>query len=400
MSTAPPSAPVEVTGVGIVNAAGANAKAYWECLAAGQPTSSAVHLFGHGEPAQRVMRIDAERVDHGWSPRQIKRLDRLVVLASAAIGEALADAHLDLDLGTGEGDRVGIFVGNATGGWTYVEPQLYLLYRDDNPAAVNPYVATAWFPTASQGEVSIAHGIGGCSRTFSAENLSSVFALRQACWALAEGTLDVAVVCGAEAPLTPLVYNACVRTGLVSLSGGYHPYSFEADGALLGEGAAAVVLETAGRAQGGRVQARARVGTPMLGTDRERVARRALGAAGAARVDYVALEGRGQPEPDLQEMYALEGALQGDLPAMGTATGISGALLGASFATSLVASVLAIDHGAIPGGTRVHAALRDRLRVVHDAPAQDAAVRSALVVGTDAHHQAGAVVLTAAEVRP
>jgi 3-oxoacyl-(acyl-carrier-protein) synthase len=182
------------------------------------------------------MRTDTELVDHGYSPRQIKRLDRLVVLASAAMSEALRDADLDLDPGQGEGDRVGIFVGNATGGWAYVEPQLYPLYRDGNPTAVNPYVATAWFPTAGQGEVSITHGIGGCSRTFCAENLSSAFALRQACWALAEGTLDVAVVCGAEAPLTPLVYNACVRTGLVSPSGAYHPYSFEARRRATGRG--------------------------------------------------------------------------------------------------------------------------------------------------------------------
>lgn len=383
-----------ITGVGIVNAAGATAKAYWECLAAGQPTSSAVHLFGCGEAAQRVMQTDVELIDHGWSLRQIKRLDRLVVLASAAMREALADAHLDL--GSGEGDRVGIFVGNATGGWTYVEPQLYPLYRDHNLAAVNPYVATAWFPTASQGEVSIAQGIAGCSRTFSAENLSSMFALRQACWALADGTLDVAVVCGAEAPLTPLVYNACVRSGLVSPTGEYRPYDCQGDGALLGEGAAAIVLETAGRAEARRVQARARVGVPVLGTDRELVARRALAEAGSARVDYVALEGRAQWEADLQEVYALESVLEGDLPPMGSATGTTGALLGASVATGLVASVLALDYGAIPGGTRVHAALQNRIEVVHHAPAQDAAVRSALVVGADTYDQAGAVLVTTA----
>ncbi len=387
---------VDVTGVGIVNAAGTTTKAYWESLAVGQSTSRAVHLFGDDETAQHVMQAD-DLIDHGWSPRQLKRLDRLTVLASTAVREALADAHLDT--APGESDRVGIFVGNSTGGWTYVEPQLYSIYRDDDPSAVNPYVATAWFPTAAQGEVSIAHGIGGCSRTFSAENLSSAFALRQACWALADGTLDVAVVCGAEAPLTPLIYNACVRSGLVSPTGEYQPYSFEADGALLGEGAAAVVLETTARAHGRRARARARVGTPVLGSDRERVTKLAIAEAGAGRIDYVALEGRGQPEPDTQEMYALETALEGDLPAMGAATGTSGALLGAAFVTSLVAGVLAVDFGTVPGGTRVHAALRDRVRVVHDAPAHDATVRSALVTGTDAHHQAGAVVVTAAEDR-
>jgi len=138
----------------------------------------------------------------------------------------------------------------------------------------------------------------------------------------------------------------------------------------------------------------------VLGTDRERVTRLAVTASDVSRIDYVALEGRGQSEPDVQEMYALETALEGDLPAMGAATGTSGALLGAAFATSLAAGVLAIDLGAVPGGTRVHAALRDRVRVVHDSSAHDATVRSALVIGTDAYNQAGAVVVTAAEGTP
>lgn len=76
---------------------------------------------------------------------------------------------------------------------------------------------------------------------------------------------------------------------------------------------------------------------------------------GTERGDYVALEGRGESEPDVLEMFAVESALEGDLPAMGSATGTSGALLGAAFATSLVTAVLAVSNGAVPGGTRVMA---------------------------------------------
>ncbi|MDX6242251.1 MAG: hypothetical protein QOG10_7204, partial [Kribbellaceae bacterium] len=315
---------LEITGVGVVNAAGTTAKAYWEALAAGQPTARQVHLFGPDADAQWVMPVNDDQLDHSWSPRQVKRLDRMTMLSSAAIREALADARLETQ--AGESDRVGIFVGNATGGWGYVEPQLYPLYRDDDLGAINPYVATAWFPTATQGELSIAQGIGGTSKTFCAENLSTAFALRQAWWAIADGTLDVAVVCGVEAPLTPLVYNACVRTGMVSLDGAYNPYSFEGDGAPLGEGAAAIVLESAGRSRARQVRSRARLGAPALGPDRQAVIGRALSEAAICRVDYVALEGRGESEPDVLEMFAVESALEGDLPAMGSATGTSGAL--------------------------------------------------------------------------
>jgi 3-oxoacyl-(acyl-carrier-protein) synthase len=118
---------------------------------------------------------------------------------------------------------------------------------------------------------------------------------------------------------------------------------------------------------------------------------------GTERGDYVALEGRGESEPDVLEMFAVESALEGDLPAMGSATGTSGALLGAAFAISLATAVLAVSHCAVPGGTRVHGALGERVRVVHGSTAEDTPVRSALVVGTDSHDQAGAVVVLAAE---
>jgi 3-oxoacyl-[acyl-carrier-protein] synthase II len=389
------SADFEITGTGVVNAAGTTTKAYWEALTSGVSTARQIHLFGPDAVAQTVMPVADDQVEHGWSPRQVKRLDRMTMLSSAAIREALADARLETQ--PGESDRIGVFVGNATGGWGYVEPQLYPLYRDQDLGAINPYVATAWFPTASQGELSIVQGIGGTSKTFCAENLSAVFALRQACWAIADGTLDVAVVCGVEAPLTPLVYNACIRTGAVSFDGAYHPYSFEGDGAPLGEGAAAIVIEATEHSRERRVRPRARIGTPVLGSDRQSVITRALNEAGTPRVDYVALEARGQTEPDTLELFAVESALAGDLPAMGAATGTSGALLGASFATSLVSAVLAVHQGAIPGGTRVHAALGERVRVEHGATAEEAQVSSALVVGTDTHDQAGAVVVEAVE---
>jgi 3-oxoacyl-(acyl-carrier-protein) synthase len=157
------------------------------------------------------------------------------------------------------------------------------------------------------------------------------------------------------------------------------------------------VLEATEHSRERRVRPRARIGTPVLGSDRQSVIHRALDEAGTPRVDYVALEARGQTEPDTLELFAVESALAGDLPAMGAATGTSGALLGASFATSLVTAVLAVYQGAIPGGTRVHAALGERVRVTHGSPAEQARIRSALVVGTDPHDQAGALVVEAVE---
>lgn len=366
------SAPI--TGLGVANAAGSNLKTYWESLATGVATARSHPLFGEDQPEQQVMRVDDDAIEHGYARRATKRLDRFTLLASAAIRSALADA--DLAVGEGAQERIGILVGNCTGGWSYVEPQMYPLYAVAGPVAINPYVATAWFPTAPQGEVSIALELGGFSKTFCAENLSSAFALRQAAWSIETGQLDVAIVCGVEAPLTPLVYNACVRSGLVSPSASYQPYSDSGDGALLGEGAAAMVLESESyaKSRGARVQARHE--STVVGTDR---------AALLQDADYIAVEARGDAEHDRAEL----GALNGTPAALGSVTGSSGALLGAHYLTSVITAALGLVHQAIPGGTRV---VDGTARV--GVNAESATLQRALALGTDADGQAGVTVLT------
>ncbi|WP_406631936.1 hypothetical protein [Amycolatopsis sp. WGS_07] len=93
--------------------------------------------------------------------------------------------------------RTGIFVANTLAGWGYGEPQLQALVAK-GPEAVAVYQATAWFPAAAQGEVTIARGYRGCAKTYSGERS----ALGEAFWAAAEelraGTLDVVYVGAAE----------------------------------------------------------------------------------------------------------------------------------------------------------------------------------------------------------
>lgn len=363
-----------ITGLGVVNGAGTNLDDFWESLTTGADTARSHPLFGDDQPSQQVMLVDDEAIEHGYVRRATKRLDRFTLLASAAIRAALADA--DLAVGEGAQERIGILVGNCTGGWSYVEPQMYPLYAVAGPVAINPYVATAWFPTAPQGEVSIALELGGFSKTFCAENLSSAFALRQAAWSIETGQLDVAIVCGVEAPLTPLVYNACVRSGLVSPSASYQPYSDGGDGALLGEGAAAIVLESPSYAEGRGARVRARHAGTTIGTDR---------GALLDDADYVAVEARGDATHDRAELDALKetGA------AVGSVTGSCGAMLGAYHVTSVVAAALGLTHQAIPGGTRLVDGAAQTGVV-----AESASLQRALVLATDADGQAGATVLT------
>jgi 3-oxoacyl-[acyl-carrier-protein] synthase II len=110
-------------------------------------------------------------------------------------------------------NRCGICIGNNFGGWGYVEPQMEGLYNQGMDF-VNPYVATAWFPAAAQGEISIEFGIKGHSKTFSAERLSSGVAIEYSKLLLEDGTLDWVLAGGTEAPDADVVLSAMYEQGL------------------------------------------------------------------------------------------------------------------------------------------------------------------------------------------
>lgn len=332
-----------ITGVGVANPAGCDVDTFWASLLAGQQCFSTHPVFPHEQP-EVVGTVQDAALAHGIGNRQLKRLDRFVLLATAAATQAISSAGLDLDAGNPQ--RIGITIGNNTGGWSYVEPQLYPLYGRGDMTAINPYVATAWFPTAPQGEISIALGLRGFSKTIAAENLSAGFALQQAVFAIADGKIDVAVVCGTEAPLTPLVYNSCVQYGLVSPTAMHRPFQPANDGSVLAEGAAALVVERSEHATGRGAIPLAVLRGLHLGDGIAAALRRCVQDAPCG-IDYVILDGRATPDADAAENAGLAVLDRHDV-VVSTPSSAYGNTLGAAMATNLVTACLAISHQAVP----------------------------------------------------
>lgn len=136
-----------------------------------------------------------------------RRIDRFSSLALIASAEIIPKLPLDLDC-----TRAGVFVGNVYAGWNYGESQLANLV-ERGPAAVHAYLATAWFPAAAQGEVSIHYGWKGNSKTFSGSDCAVAEALLAATLNLQFNRLDVALVLAAESCLSDFL---CWGAGLRS----------------------------------------------------------------------------------------------------------------------------------------------------------------------------------------
>lgn len=113
------------------------------------------------------------------SPRLMKKIDGFSALAIHVCQEILLNK--DSSLTKEELRNTGIFIGNVYGGWSYALPYMEQLYRGNEPnyQALSPYIATSWFPTAAQGELSILFQMLGNSKTFSAGNLSSGYSITQ-----------------------------------------------------------------------------------------------------------------------------------------------------------------------------------------------------------------------------
>lgn len=192
---------------------------------------------GAANASDRFARIEAFDTAPFVNDRLKRKLDRFTVLGLCAAGAAIEESGL-LAPGVSR-DRIGIFVGNCLGGWSFTEPELRRLHTQ-GVEVMSPYVATAWFPAALQGQISLAHGIKGHSKTFS-HDIGGMSAIGQAMRAIANDRVEAAI-CGAVESLD----SAYVRAVLAL-----------APDAHFAEGAAFMTLERLDRAtaRGARIHA-------------------------------------------------------------------------------------------------------------------------------------------------
>jgi len=176
---------VVITGIGFVLPAGTgNGEQLQACLARPQAPETSV--------SEDILRpLIAERL---WD-----KIDDFCRYALAAATHAMQHAGVvpqEEDM-----TRFGCFVGNTFGGWKFTERELQKLYTD-GARAVSPYQATSWFPAAVQGQLSLAFGIKGFSKTYMLDRASALLSIICAAEKIADGTLDMALAGGAESTNT------------------------------------------------------------------------------------------------------------------------------------------------------------------------------------------------------
>ncbi|MFH0855660.1 MAG: beta-ketoacyl-[acyl-carrier-protein] synthase family protein [Candidatus Omnitrophota bacterium] len=359
---------IAITGIGIVSPSGINKRQFWANIKSGRSFIKEITRFDASKYPSRIAgQIDELNKYSNISERLLKKIDTFSHMALIASDLALQDSGIDIK--NEDPNLVGIFLGNAIGGWLYAETELRDLYIEGREG-VSPYMASAWFPAAPQGQVSIYYGIKGFSKTVVADRASSLMALGYGCKVLNKNKLNMILAGGMEAPVTPYALLCCSTYGALSKNNSspqeaYRPFDSKRDGCVIGEGAGIVVMESIERASKRGVRPLAyisgyatncdgvdRINCASDGKELARAIKLALAEAktNIDEIDYISLDGLGLSLWDDSELQAVKSVFANrakDIP-VSCPKSMFGNLLGASGAVDMIAAVLTMEHNLVP----------------------------------------------------
>lgn len=140
---------IAITGLGVISPSGIDKRKFWANIKAGRSAVQKIDRFDASRygshVAGQVHELDAYS---NVSSRLLKKIDLFSHMALVASELALQDATLDLskvDL-----KRVGIFTGNAIGGWLYGETELRDLYLEGREG-VSPFFSLSMVSGGTSG---------------------------------------------------------------------------------------------------------------------------------------------------------------------------------------------------------------------------------------------------------
>ena len=236
---------VAVTGLGAVTPIGNDAPSTWRAALAGESGIDFIRSFdASGFPvriAAEVKDFDAATVA---SPKEVRKLERNVLLALGAAREAVADAGLDSAYEPG---RVGILFGTAIGGLIGIAEQADVL-RERGPDRVLPSFIPSVLADAASGQLAISLGFRGPNYAPVSACATGSHAVGEAAELIKRGDADAVLAGGAEACMHPLILAGfCAMRGLVAEDEypprASRPFDATRAGFVMGEGACVLVLE-------------------------------------------------------------------------------------------------------------------------------------------------------------
>jgi 3-oxoacyl-[acyl-carrier-protein] synthase II len=352
---------VAITGIGVVSPLGCSLQDFHHALAEGRS--------GIRRLPEEIARGSGVQVGATvqWSPAPLLKegeaanLDRVSQFALGAAAQALAASRLDL--AASDRARIGVSWGTGMGGAGSVDAS-YLQVYGKNEWRLRPLTVVMAMNNAAGSNVAVRHGLRGPFANFSTACSSSAMALGEAMRHILGGRADAMVAGGAEALLTPGTLAAwqALRTlapaDAADPAASCKPFDKRRGGLVLGEGAAAFVLEEEAHARKRGAQIHGFLtgygnscdAAHMSRPDRDgqvRAMHEALNESGVAPQDigYINAHGTATAVGDVVEAEAINQVFAGAPVRVSSTKSLHGHLLGGAGALEFAVALLALEEG-------------------------------------------------------
>ncbi|WP_433473340.1 beta-ketoacyl-[acyl-carrier-protein] synthase family protein [Spirillospora sp. CA-142024] len=377
---------VVVTGLGATTPLGGDLPSTWSALLAGESGIRKLDWEGVEDlPVQfaATLKVQPSEV----MPKQIlRRLDRNQAIALIAAREAWTSAgfaqpsggkpqkgmdRAGVDGGFAvDGERLGVVLSSGIGG-LHTALNSYDVFREKGWSRVSPFTVPMLMPNGASGHVGIEFGAMAGSHALVSACASSGEAVGYAIDMIRAGRADVVICGGTESCIHPLQMASFGAMRAMSTRNeeperASRPYDKNRDGFVLGEGAAAMILESEehARARGAEIHGFASgcgysgdaydiVLPDPSGAGQAKAMQRALKDAGLEPADIVHINAHATSTPagDVAELASIKAGLGEEAAGQVVVTAtksMTGHLLGGAGALESIFTVLALKEGIVP----------------------------------------------------
>ena len=327
---------VVITGLGAMSPLGESPESFWTGLVNG---TSGIDKMTITDPTEFPCKFSGEVLDFDPTDyidrKEARRMGRFSQFAVAAAQQALNHSGLDLD--KEDRERIGVVLGNGSGGYPETEQAVRTLVGRGG-MKINPFYLPTMLCNMAAANVSRLNGLYGYTNTIVTACAAGTQGIGEAAEAIRRGAADVIISGGTEAGLCQLgqggfnVINALTRRtdDPTKVS---RPFDADRDGFIPAEGAGVLILESLEHAisRGAIIWALEDAG--ISGSD----------------VDYINAHGTSTPLNDLAETKAIKKAFGSHaykIPISSTKSMIGHALGGAG-ALEAIACIKSIENNII-----------------------------------------------------
>lgn len=353
---------VVVTGIGMITSLGLDKQSSFEDICNGKTGVDKISLFDASEfPVQIAAEVK------GFDPssiiedgKEIKKMDRFIQLGLKAAGEAMDDAKFS----GFDSDEFGVSSASGIGGLPNIEINANTCLQR-GPRRISPFFIPSALVNMLGGFVSIYYKLKGPNLSSVTACAASAHAIMDAARVIMIGEAKKMLAVGAEAAVCPVGIGgfAAMKALCAKNDDPAHasrPFDAERNGFVMGEGAAALVLEELedAKARGAKIYGELvgfgasgdayHITSPSLDGP-IRAMKKAYEMAGRPKIDYINAHGTSTAINDKNETAALKELFgKGKVPAVSSTKGQLGHCLGAAGVVEAAISLLAMQNGIIP----------------------------------------------------